>query len=216
MTATIGTVIGVTTGTTYQIDGDPAPGFQPLTVNRINAATAGLATDMIVFFSDPIGGLSAATPYYILTVSSGFFTVSTSQGGAEFTVSDSSTVTNFIAIDVDNLTTPSGVVRNDSLNQFFQIDYGDFAERISTSLETIAIQSTTIATQLTTIATKISEIEDYQQTMKTLAEGEGIHIKGPYEWLSMAAIYRIFVEQGIDFDSIKQQVEALPKQQGFE
>lgn len=216
MTATIGTVIGQTTGSTYQIDGSIEPGFQAVTVNRINAATAGLAADMIIFFSDPIGGLSAATPYYILTVASGYFTVSTTQGGATATVSDSSTVTNFVAIDIDNLTTPSGVVRNDNLNQYFQIDYGDFAERISTSLETIAIQSTTIAAQLTAIATKISEIENYQETMKTLAEGDGIHIRGPYEWLSMAAIYRIFVEQGVDFNSIKQQIESLPKQEGFQ
>lgn len=82
------------------------------------------------------------------------------------------------------------------------IDYSSYYERIATSLEIIA--------------TKMTEIESHQQALKNQAEGKGIHIKGPYEWLSMAAIYRIFVEQGVDFDSIKQQVEALPKEQGFE
>lgn len=212
MAATIGTVIGKTTGTSFQIDIDPGPGINLQTVNRVNAATVGLSPNMVVFFSDPIGGLLASIPYYILTVSSAGFTVSTSQGGAVSTVSNSSTVTNFVAIDIGNLTTPSGVVRNDNLNQYFQIDYGDFAERIATSLETIATQSTNITTQLTTIADKISAIETYQKKMKELGEGEGIHMVGPYEWLSMYAIYKLLVQQNdSNWASIKAQIDALPK-----
>lgn len=87
--------------------------------------------------------------------------------------------------------------------------------RIVPALETITTQQTTIATQQTTIAAKQTAMETYQKKMKELGEGAGVHIVGPYEWLSMAAIYRIFIEQGVDFASIKQQIDSLPKETGF-
>jgi hypothetical protein len=86
---------------------------------------------------------------------------------------------------------------------------------ITSSQSTIADRQTTIANQQTIIANKQALIETYQKRLKELSEGSGHHIVGPYEWLSMAAIYRIFVEQGVDFASIKQQIDSLPKEEGF-
>jgi hypothetical protein len=78
------------------------------------------------------------------------------------------------------------------------IDYSSYYERMATSLETIT--------------TKLTEIEDHQKEMLDLAKGDGINMKGPYEWLSMYAIYRLLIEQGItDFNSLKSQIDSLPK-----
>jgi hypothetical protein len=113
-------------------------------------------------------------------------------------------------------------------------DYSDHLDRIVTALEQLSLslafvadntisdnstlivdRQTTIANNQTIIADKQTLIESYQKTLKELSEGSGHHIVGPYEWLSMAAIYRIFVEQGVDFASIKQQIDSLPKENGF-
>lgn len=213
MTATIGTVIGKTTGSTFQIDVNPDPiAVELVTVNRIDAKTAGMSENMIVFFSDPIGGLSASTPYYVQSINPEYFSVSDSSGGSILTLTDSSVETNFLAIDLSTLSNPTAVVRNDNLNQYFQIDYGDLLERIATSLENLSVQTTTIATQITTIAEKTTAIETYQKKMKELGEGDGIHMVGPYEWLSMYAIYKLLVQQNDNnWASIKAQIDALPK-----
>ena len=63
----------------------------------------------------------------------------------------------------------------------------------STAIKT-AIE--TIATQQTTIATKLTEIETYQQRIKELAEGSGIHFVGPWEWVGLLSLYKLFIEEG--------------------
>lgn len=87
---------------------------------------------------------------------------------------------------------------------------------IMSSQSTIADSQTTIADKQTTIADKQTLIETYQKTLKELGEGAGVHIQGPYEWLSMYAIYKLLTEEGVtDFASLKAQVDSLPKQEGF-
>lgn len=83
------------------------------------------------------------------------------------------------------------------------IDYTEFYTRIATALETLVTNSTaiktaieTIATQQTTIATKLTEIETYQQRIKELAEGSGIHFVGPWEWVGLLSLYKLFIEEG--------------------
>lgn len=74
----------------------------------------------------------------------------------------------------------------------------------------------TIAAQQSIIAIKQTAIETYQKKIKELSEGEGVHMVGPWEWLSMYAIYKLLVTEGVtDFASLKAQVDALPKQPGF-
>lgn len=121
------------------------------------------------------------------------------------------------------LTNPNNrpVVTGESVSEGVSvaIDYTSYYERIATALETLATNSTaiktaveTIATQQTTIAVKQTAMETYQKKLKELGEADGIHVVGPYEWLSMYSIYRLLVEQGTtDFASLKAQVDALPK-----
>jgi len=88
----------------------------------------------------------------------------------------------------------------------------DKIDNISDKIDNISVQSTTISQQQTTIAAKQTAIETYQKKLKELGEGDGVHILGPYEWLSMYAIYKLLVDQGVtDFASIKAQIDALPK-----
>jgi len=94
-----------------------------------------------------------------------------------------------------------------------EIDYTSFYERIATAVETIATQTTTIATQTTTIANTLIEIEAHQQKLRELAQGNGIHMVGPLDWLSMYGIYKSLLGQGItDFASLKAQIDTLPKE----
>lgn len=100
-----------------------------------------------------------------------------------------------------------------------QPDYSSFYSRIATALETIATNSTTIANQTTiianqatTMANMLVDIEAHQQKLRELGEGPGIHVVGPYEWLSMYSIYKLLIEQGTsNWASIKAEIDALPK-----
>jgi hypothetical protein len=90
------------------------------------------------------------------------------------------------------------------------IDYTLYYDRIATALETLATnstaiktavesmatQQTTIATQQTTIATKLTAIETYQKKVKELAEGTGVHFVGPWEWVGLLSLYKLFIEEG--------------------
>jgi hypothetical protein len=70
-----------------------------------------------------------------------------------------------------------------------------------------------ISLKQTTIADKQTAMETYQKKLKELGEGNGIHMVGPLEWLSMYAIYKSLLAQGItDFASLKAQVDTLPKE----
>jgi hypothetical protein len=107
-------------------------------------------------------------------------------------------------------------------------DYSAHLNRLVTALDQISISMALIAenTQdlsdnvqnrivpaLETIAAKQTSMETYQKKLKELSEGAGIHTVGPYEWLSMYAIYKLLLEQGVtDFASLKAQVNSLPKE----
>jgi hypothetical protein len=72
---------------------------------------------------------------------------------------------------------------------------------IAANTTTIAEKQTTIAEKQTTIAEKQTAMETYQKKLKELGEGRGIHVIGPYEWMSLLSIYRLFVEQGKILDA---------------
>lgn len=77
-----------------------------------------------------------------------------------------------------------------------EIDYTTLVDRAADALESLAVSNAAMAASLATIATKLTSIESHQATMKTLAEGKGIHIISPYEWLNYSTLYRLLVEQG--------------------
>ena len=108
-------------------------------------------------------------------------------------------------------------------------DYSDHLDRIVLALEQMAIASTETANQLndintkldilvnnsTTIAQKQTLIENYQETIKNLAQGDGVHVIGPWEWLGYASIVKLFEDKGINLAELKAKVEAVAKQSGF-
>jgi hypothetical protein len=53
-----------------------------------------------------------------------------------------------------------------------------------------------IATAMETIASKMSAIESHQQTMVTLAQGNGIHVVNPYDWAHAISMYNWYIAQG--------------------
>ena len=67
---------------------------------------------------------------------------------------------------------------------------------IAASLSTMAGNSTTIATNLTTLAEKLTAIETYQKKVKELAEGEGVHMISPLEYVGFITSYRRLIEEG--------------------
>lgn len=89
-------------------------------------------------------------------------------------------------------------------------DYTTGVTSIGTELNSIDIDTTTIAAQIilmvghlstmaansTTVANKLTEIETYQQRIKELAEGTGIHFVGPWEWVGLLSLYKLFIEEG--------------------
>lgn len=56
-------------------------------------------------------------------------------------------------------------------------------------------------TELQTIASKLTSIESHQNIVKNLAVGDGIHIIGPYEWLTYSTIYNLLIEKGTVLDN---------------
>ena len=89
-------------------------------------------------------------------------------------------------------------------------DYTTAVTSIGTELNSIDIDTTSIAAQIiliagylstmasntTTIATKLTDIETHQQRIKELAEGTGIHFVGPWEWVGLLSLYKLFIEEG--------------------
>lgn len=67
---------------------------------------------------------------------------------------------------------------------------------IANNTSTLASNSSTISTHLSTIASKLTEIENHQQRMRELGEGDGIHVISPFELFSFVTSYRNLIEEG--------------------
>lgn len=57
-----------------------------------------------------------------------------------------------------------------------------------------------IVAKLAAIDANLTKIESHQNIVKNLAVGDGIHIVGPYEWLTYSTIYNLLVEKGTILD----------------
>ena len=90
------------------------------------------------------------------------------------------------------------------------INYSEGIGRLATALETIASNSTTMATNSTVIATNtttiaalhleikniLEQVRSYQEIMKNLAIGSGIHIVSPYETFGIATLWKLLILEG--------------------
>jgi hypothetical protein len=71
--------------------------------------------------------------------------------------------------------------------------------------------NSTVDNQLTLLNLKIEDLNSKIETIKTLAEGDGLHILGPWEWLGQVGIIQYLEEKELDLAELKAKVEALPK-----
>ena len=74
----------------------------------------------------------------------------------------------------------------------------------------IDTMNTNIASQTTAInglKSDLDTIATNSTTMATLASGTGMHVIGPYDWIGLISIYRLFIEQGKVLDK-SQEVSA--------
>jgi len=63
----------------------------------------------------------------------------------------------------------------------------------------------------TAISDTQTSILETHQGIKTLGEGNGFHIVGPWEWLGMSSIVKLYKERGVDLVALKAEVDAVPK-----
>ena len=68
-----------------------------------------------------------------------------------------------------------------------------------------------ISLKQTTIADKQTAMETYQKKIKELGESNGIHVVGPWEWLGMSSIVKLYEEKGVNLAELKAKVDAVPK-----
>lgn len=124
----------------------------------------------IIFFSD-IVGITAGVVYYILETdftTTSFKISETLDGSVKLATGNSSRLTMFAAyMEFVGSDGPAMIFDTNKANQGI-IDY--------TSAYTTLASNSTI--------------------MKTLAEGDGIHTIGPYEYLGLINVYKTLVEQG--------------------
>ena len=214
---TIGTIVGTATEARGQVPHPTIPGLvveaHSIISNNANLNGAGVDNKPIIFMG-PIGGLDAGTVYYIkndptlsLNNQVGSFRISATPGGDFIQLTNDSTDTDYVIINTasdgssqpsdPSLVTSAGRDALNDNNSFFQIDYGDYLERISQSLETLVASNT--------------EIKNSLQTIKNLAEGDGVHIIGPWEWLGQVGIVQYLEDKGLDLAELKAKVEAIPK-----
>lgn len=73
-------------------------------------------------------------------------------------------------------------------------NYAPYLDRIAASLETLATNSISIAASVASVASNFT-------TITNLSTGTGIHTVKAHDWLGVAALYRLFVEQGKILDT---------------
>jgi hypothetical protein len=104
-------------------------------------------------------------------------------------------------------------------------DYSSYFSRMITAQEQTTSATTESVTKLnqinSTLETLNSKIEDLNskiedlnlkiETIKTLAEGDGLHIVGPWEWLGQVGIVQYLEDKGLNLGELKAKVDAIPK-----
>jgi len=93
-------------------------------------------------------------------------------------------------------------------------------DTISTNISGINTSMSGIKTDMDGIKTDLDTMSSNSTAIKNLAQGTGIHMVGPYDWLGFASIYHLYVEQGKLIDqsgnaSPDQQAAALTQLQSY-
>jgi hypothetical protein len=123
-----------------------------------------------------------------------------------------------MALTANTTLIPGTTIVTDSVTGGIAIDYTPCYNRIATATESIAVnirlikELAEVSTANSTILSDNSTIlSDNSTIIKNLAEGDGIKMRGPWEWLGMSSLVRLYEERGVDLAALKIQVEAVPK-----
>lgn len=88
-------------------------------------------------------------------------------------------------------------------NTGIAFDQSAYLERIASALETLATNSTTIkdsisniSTNTDTIAANTTTLATNSTTLTELGQGTGIHMIGPWDWIGLVSLYKLFIEEG--------------------
>jgi hypothetical protein len=93
-------------------------------------------------------------------------------------------------------------------------------DSIVTNLGTLNTNVASQTTAITGLKSDLDTLASNSTTMLGLAQGTGIHMVGPYDWLGFASIYHLYVEQGKLLDtsgnaSPDQQAAALTQLESY-
>ena len=112
-------------------------------------------------------------------------------------------------------------------------DYSDHLDRIVTALEQLSLSMAFIADKVDNISDKLSNISnnsdtiaikqttmaDKQTIVADLADGDGIHMKGPLDWVGLVSSYKLYVEnvgpENVTLAGLiayKAKIDALPRE----
>lgn len=114
-----------------------------------------------------------------------------------------------MSITKDTTTLPGQTIITDS-NGGVAIDYSATLERIATALENTNTYLNNMATTLTDIKTDGHVVSQSASVMSGLAQGAGMHIIGPYDWVGLISTYQLLVNQANVLDTSE---NASPEQQ---
>lgn len=107
-----------------------------------------------------------------------------------------------------------------------EFDYSSHLDRIVTALEQVSLSMAFIADKIDNISDRITNISNRSDTisekqtiMASLAAGDGIHMKGPLDWVGLVSTYKLYVEDvgpdNVTLDGLiayKSKIDALPKE----
>ncbi len=104
--------------------------------------------------------------------------------------------------------TPEGTTVTESL-QFESVDYTRFYQDIANALNPGSTSITAI----------LSESSQSLASINSLAQGSGIHMKGPLDWVGLVSTYKLYVEnvgpENVTLPGLiayKAKIDALPKE----
>ena len=92
----------------------------------------------------------------------------------------------------------------------------DKIDNISDKLSDLAVQSTLQSSLLSNVSVNSSTLATNSTIFTNLANGAGIHMIGPQDWLGLVSTYRLYVEDtgsiGLTaLQGYKAKIDALPK-----
>lgn len=90
-------------------------------------------------------------------------------------------------------------------------NYSAHLDRVVVALETIAVSNAQTNVTMSRILNELTILSTNSQRIRELAESDGINFVGPYEWLTMSSLVKLYEEQGINLNELKAKMDEIPK-----